>query len=397
MSNNRRNFDIDFSIADEDVYLDSATLGRLPISTIEKIKNFYGLNIGGTIRGTHRFAIEASKLLEEMRNNIADIFNVTANRLSFLPSREVAVLNSLHYLAESDGKRILTSNLEDHSILAPLINFSKIYNKHIDFLTLNDEENLLEKIIEQISSKTSAVILSSLTLGMGVKRDWKRISNVCKENSIPFILDISHSIGHESLDFQENYPDIVISSGSSGALGPPGVALQILGEDVEKNFEPFLVGGGSIVSLSNSTFKLLSGSNKYEPGQLNLASIAGLENSLTELKKIGYDKIQSHEQKLRKLIEEGLRDTPNIKLIERNNLQYGPILSFMSEEIDAHDIAIILEDIGRVFVRSGALCTHLFMDEIEEDSLIQLSTHAYNTEEDAKKFNELIKTIMEEI
>ncbi|MHA1955069.1 MAG: aminotransferase class V-fold PLP-dependent enzyme [Candidatus Heimdallarchaeaceae archaeon] len=397
MSNNRHNFNLEFSLPDEDIYLDSATLGRLPTSSINKIQDFYGTRIGGTIRGTHKLAIEASKVLEGKRSSIAGIFNVTPNQLSFLPSREVAMLNSLFYLDKTGKSKILTSVLEDHSILAPLIKFSEIYKFKVDFLSLKDEENLMDKLNENISSETKGVVLSSLTLGMGVKRDWENISKICKEVEVPFILDISHSIGHESYDFAEHSPDIILSSGSSGALGPPGVAFQILSKNVDNAFEPLLVGGGSIVSLNAESFKLLSGSNKFEPGQLNLAAIVGLENSLSELNNIGFDKIELYEMKLRDLITDKLKNSSKVNLIERDGLEYGPILSFMSEEIDAHDIAIILEDLGKIFVRSGALCSHLFMDEIGEDSLVQVSTHIYNTEEDIRKFNELLNSIMEEI
>ncbi len=397
MSNNRHNFNLEFSLPDEDIYLDSATLGRLPTSSIRLIQEFYETTKGGTIRGTHRLAIEASKVLEEKRNAISKVFKVAPNQLSFLPSREVAVLNSLFYLDKTGKSEILTSVLDDHSILAPLIKFSEIYDMEIDFLSLKDEENLMDKLNERISPETKAVVLSALTLGIGVKRDWKNISKICKDKEVPFILDISHSVGHESYDFTKHSPDIILSSGSSGALGPPGVALQILAKDIDKAFEPFLVGGGSIVSLNTNSFKLLSGSNKYEPGQLNLAAIVGLENSLTELNNIGFEKIKSYEIKLRDLIADGLKSSSKIKLIERNGLEYGPILSFMSEEIDAHDIAIILEDLGKIFVRSGALCSHLFMDEIGKDSLVQVSTHIYNNEEDIRKFNELLNSIMEEI
>jgi cysteine desulfurase/selenocysteine lyase len=397
MSNNRRNFNVEFSLPNEDIYLDSATLGRLPISTIKRIQEIYELNIGGTIRGTHRLAIEASKIQEEKRKSIADIFNVEADQLAFLPSREVAVCNSLFYTDKSNEKSILTSVLEDHSVLAPIIKFSEFYKQTIDYLSLADEENLLEKLNEKITSKTEAVVLSSSTLGLGVKRDWVGISRICKDKEVPFILDISHSIGHEPFDFNQNSPDIVLSSSSSGALGPPGISMQILAKEVDKKFEPFLVGGGSIVSLSKNSYKLLSGSSKYEPGQLNIAAIAGLENSLKELHNIGFEKIQAHEKKLRKLLVNGLKNTANIEFIEREGMEFGQILSFTSTEIDAHDIAIILEDIGRVFVRSGSICSHLFMDEIGKDSVVQLSTHLYNTEEDIIKFNEVLKSIMEEI
>ena len=396
MADNRCNFGLEFAYPNEDIYFDSASLGRLPISSINKIQEFYERNIGGTVRGTHRLAIEASRFLEEKRKTLAEIFSITPNQVAFLPSREVAILNSLFYLQKARGNKILTSVLEDHSILAPLIKFCDMSNLEIEYLSLKDEQNLTDKLNDKITSETKAMILSSQSLGIGAKRDWKHIVRICKDKEIPFILDISNSIGHEPFDFGNQIPDIVLSSGSSGALGPPGTAFQILAEEIENDFEPLVVGGGSIVSLDKNSFKLLSGSSKYEPGQLNLAGITGMVNSISELNKIGFKKIETYETKLRNLIVDGIKNTSNITLIEGNDIKYGPIISFISEEIDAHDIAIILEDMGKVYVRSGALCSHIFMDEINRDALVQVSTHIYNTEEDVNNFIELLKSIMDE-
>ncbi|MCK4895256.1 MAG: aminotransferase class V-fold PLP-dependent enzyme, partial [Candidatus Heimdallarchaeota archaeon] len=80
-----------------------------------------------------------------------------------------------------------------------------------------------------------------------------------------------------------------------------------------------------------------------------------------------------------------------------DGIENSPILSFRCESVDSHDIAIILEDIQNIFVRSGALCSHLFIDELGQNSLVQLSTHIYNTEEQIITFIDTLKSIMEEI
>ena len=232
---------------------------------------------------------------------------------------------------------------------------------------------------------------------MGVSRDWRTIAKLCKDLGVPLILDISYAVGHQPLFFNNELPDIVISSGSFGALGPQGTAFQITSEEMNGRFNPILVGSGAIVSLDHENYTLLKKNSKYEPGIINIAGIVGLANSLELLSNVGFEKIQNHESRLREMIVKEIKEISQLELIADEALKLGPIISFVCEEIEAHDIAIILEDIGNITVRSGALCSHLFMKEIEKDSIVQLSTHLYNTQEEIKIFNDTLNSIMEEI
>ena len=390
-------FGIDFYFSDDEIYLDSATAGKVPVESIKRMEEFYRNHGGGIGRGTHKKALQASRFIENQREKMIKIFSIDNTQLSFLPSREIAILNALFSLNIPKNHKVITSVLEDHSLLAPTIRYCDINDIELNYLKIPDEENIAETILELVGSDTKAVILSALTLGMGAKRNWELISKVCKENELPFILDISYIIGHEKLNFRDNIADIIISSSSHGALGPQGTAFQILSKEILEKTEPLLVGGGSVISLEQQKFKLASGSGKFEPGVLNAGAIAGLANSLQLLSDIGFDKIQNHETKLRESITKGLENIANIEVIKNENIVQGPIISFMSDIIDAHDIAIILEDLSNILVRSGALCSHLFMDEIQQDSLVQVSTHFYNTEEEIKILIETLDSIMSDL
>lgn len=390
-------FGIDFYFSDNEIYLDSATIGKVPVKSVRLVEEFYKVHGGGIGRGTHRKALQASRFLENQREKIAKIFSINNNQLSFIPSRETAVLNALFSLNIPKNKKIITSVLEDHSVLAPTIRYCEINKSELNYLNISDEENIAEAILKKIDSNTEAVILSALTLGMGVKRDWESISDICKEKEINFILDISYAVGHENFIFKDTIADIIISSGYNGALGPQGTAFQILSKEMLDKTIPLLVGGGSVISLEKQKIKLASGSGKFEPGAINAGAFAGLASSLQLLSDVGFENIKKHETKLRELLTRNLKDIPNIEIIKHEKVIHGPILSFMSELIDAHDIAIILEDLSNIMVRSGALCSHLFMDEIKQDSLVQVSTHLYNTEEEIKIFTETLDSIMNEI
>ena len=387
----------EFDIPKDEIYLDSATIGKLPKTTLKAICDFYTSNGGGVNRGTHKYAIEASRVLETERENIAQIFKIKPKQLSFLPSRESALLNSLFSIPSEGENKIIMSVLEDHSLIGPAMKFSELTGSNISYLSVNDEQNLLDALQERISEGSSIFLFSALTLGMGIKRNWKNISKLCKDNNVRTIMDMSYLVGHSGFDFSKIMPDVVLSSSTNGALGPQSIAFQFTSEEINDKMNPLLIGGGSIISLNKNNYKLSNWNNKFETGTINIAAVVGLSKSLQLLDEIGFELINNHEKKLRRQLAEGLKNIQNIELINLDNIENGPILSFRSESVDSHDIAIILEDIENIFVRSGALCSHLFMEEIGQNSLVQLSTHIYNTEEQILTVVDTIKNIMEEI
>ena len=231
----RSSFGLNFYFSENEIYLDSATSGKVPISSLNKLNDFYK-NLGGGInRGTHKKAHEANRELEQSRSLIADVFSIESSRISFLPSRETALTNLLLSDLFSKEDELLISTLDDHSILAPVLKMKQFKDTKLNYLSLQDELNLSESLVEKISRETKAIILSSLTLGLGATRDWKKLTKIASENEIMFILDISNQVGHEKFNFSKIHPDIVISSGSIGALGPQGTAFQILSEGMENS------------------------------------------------------------------------------------------------------------------------------------------------------------------
>ncbi|MCG3226946.1 MAG: aminotransferase class V-fold PLP-dependent enzyme, partial [Candidatus Heimdallarchaeota archaeon] len=135
-------FGIDFNLQEDKIYLDSATIGKLPVSSLNTIVNFYQKEGTATIRGVHHEAMESMKKLENNRENVADFFKVEAAQVSFLPSKETALTNALFSLESVDKRRIVTSILEDHSILAPVIKTHQSFGTGLEYLNFKDEQEL---------------------------------------------------------------------------------------------------------------------------------------------------------------------------------------------------------------------------------------------------------------
>ena len=389
-------FGIDFYFPHDEIFFDSASIGRIPVATLEKLNDFYKYCGGSVGKGINQPTLCSAKHIEESRDSIANFFKIEKKQISFMPSRETILINSLLGLNIPKNGRIITSTSEEHSILAPIMRSREFNATEIDYLHLKDEQDFETNFQEKICKDTRIAVFSALTTGNGIKRDWQKIAKISQDSNIVFILDISNTVGHEPLDFSTISPDIVLSSGAIGALGPQGTSFQILKNGIEENYNPVIVGGGPINSIEEKGYNLTS-KNKYEPGILNQAGIVGLAKSLELLSEVGLEKIKKHEQSLRKLITKNLKDLQHIKLLDTDEVEKGPIVSFSCEILEPHDIAIILEDLKNIVVRSGALCSHLFMKDIDQNTIVRVSTHLYNTEEEVKTLTETLNSVMEEI
>ncbi len=388
-------FGIEFNLKQEQIYLDSATVGKLPVSSIKKMIDYYASTGGVPVRGIHSEISASNQLLNKNRKSLADIFKISPNQISFFPTRETLLTNVFHSIPNIKERRITTSILEEHSVLAPAIRVNNSFGTNIDYLNLEDEMNIIEKLSEKIQTSKDVVLLSSLTATNGVKRDWGKIAQICKEVNATFILDISYSVGHEVTNFDVIQPDIVVSSGCIGALGPLGTAFQITCEEIYESMDPLIVGGGSIIALEEYSYFLNSSGSKFETGLVNVANIDAMVNSLEILSNFGLSKIQDHEKKLHEELRKNLKDISSIEINEIEGVEYGPILSFGCDKIEAHDLALVLDDIRSIQIRSGALCSHLYMYELKYNDIARVSTHIYNTEEEILIFLETLSSILD--
>ena len=94
----------------------------------------------------------------------------------------------------------------------------------------------------------------------------------------------------------------------------------------------------------------------------------------------GREAMAAHENALARKAEAGLRALNGVKLIGEAK-DKGPIVSFETIGIHAHDLATILDREG-VAVRAGHHCAQVLMDRFDVPATARASFALYNTEEE---------------
>ena len=106
------------------------------------------------------------------------------------------------------------------------------------------------------------------------------------------------------------------------------------------------------------------------------------------LSQLDMQQVHEHEVRLNRIMSNGVKDLDGISIIGPEDAsQRGGICSLLlDEKLPAHDIALLLDEVSGVMVRSGQHCVHSWFNSRGYDGSLRASAYFYNTEEDVKRF-----------
>jgi cysteine desulfurase/selenocysteine lyase len=117
------------------------------------------------------------------------------------------------------------------------------------------------------------------------------------------------------------------------------------------------------------------------------AGIFGLGAAVKYLEEVGFDAIQKQELLLNQAITAEIRDIPRLKLIGPADARLrGGVVSFYIEGIDSHRIALMLDQMAAIMVRSGQHCVHSWFNAHQVKGSVRASLYFYNTLDEASQF-----------
>ena len=133
---------------------------------------------------------------------------------------------------------------------------------------------------------------------------------------------------------------------------------------------------------------------KFEAGLSNYSGIYAVKHALEYLEKIGMENIPKHEEMLQRRIQAGIEDVKGISIVgPEDPALRGGVFSFNIEGLNSHDIAMMLDNMGKVMIRSGMHCAHPFFVSRGIDGCARASVYIYNDESDVDRFTGLLVKI----
>lgn len=375
------------------IYFDNACMTLKPRQVIEAMDEYYTEYpvCGG--RSLHKMAKMVDEKITGSREKFQKFLGAKSPEEIIFTRNTTEGLNLVaNSLEFREGDIVMTTDREHNSNLIPWqVQAGKKGIKHI--VVHSAPDNTFDiKTFEDLLSNTRNVRLVSMvhTANLdGYTIPARDIIKIAHDHGALVMLDGAQSAPHKPVDVKKLDVDFFALSVHK-MLGPTGMGVLYGKHNLLEELAPFIVGGDTVSDSTYESAKFLLTPEKFEAGLQNYAGIIGSGAAVDYVENVGRANIEKHEEKLNRIITDGIKDIPGLKIIgPQEPGSRGGIISFtvdFPKGGDAHDIAIVLDETENIAVRSGAFCVHSWFNYRKCEAAVRASLYLYNTEDEARKF-----------
>ncbi len=379
------------------IYLDSACQSLRPDQVIQAMDEYYEEYPACGGRSVHSMATKVSVAIDDTRSALADFFNTSDPECYVFTKNATEGLNTAAFgLGLKKGDVVVTTDAEHNS-------------NHVPWLYLRDNIGIERRFSK--SGKTGEFDIESFKSCMdkrvkvvsvqhsnnvtGCSVPVRAVTEIAHDYGATVIIDGAQAAPHMPVDLKKIDADIYCCS-IHKMLGPTGMGVMYGKREILEKMTPHTFGGGTVGLATYDSVNLAPIPDKFEAGLLNYAGIIGTKTALEYLSRIGMDNIEKWDTELMRRAVGNLEDIKNLHLVgpEQPGKRCG-VLSFNIDGLISHDIAMMLDSMAGVMIRSGMHCAHPFYVSRAVDGSARASTYLYNSMEEIDIFTETVRKIAE--
>ena len=301
--------------------------------------------------GGHFYSIRGMKGIYESAEKIAELINVkNPERIAFTQNATYALNMAIRGAVEKND-HIVTTCMDHNSVLrtaADLGNFTMVGADKTGYVTP-------ENIERAIKPETKLIVMTHISNVSGTVEPVEAVGKIAKKHGILFMVDAAQSVGVKDIDAEKLGADMLAFSAHKGLMGPLGVGVLYVSENVD--LKPVITGGTGVDSknlIQPRTFP-----DMIHSGTMNTPAIMSCAAAADYLKKRGAENIGERESELAMRFIENIKNMDNIKVYGKTEKKgRSGIVSFNVGNISSTEIAEILNDEYKICTRGGWHCAY---------------------------------------
>jgi cysteine desulfurase/selenocysteine lyase len=380
------------------VYFDNACMTLKPRPVIDAMMEYYTDYPACGGRSVHKLSNKVTMKVEESRRTVKEYLNAERDGEIVFTKNATEAMNIVSYgLDWKKGDKVITTDREHNSNLVPWHNARDRHGAVHETVQSKDDTTFDIERYKSMMSKDVKLVSMVHTCNMdGYTTPVKDIIEIAHDHGALVMLDGAQAGSHKDVDVQALDVDFYCISVHK-CLGPTGVGALYGKFDLLKDLSPFIVGGDTVQDTTLTKTVFLKPPSRFEAGLQNYSGIIGTAPALRYIMDVGRKNIEEHETLLNRTITDGLKDEAGLHILgpQDPDLRSG-VFSFSLDIIDAHDVAMILDETANIMIRSGMLCVHSWFNKHDKNGTARASVYFYNTVEEAKFFVEKIKDLIQQ-
>ncbi len=379
------------------IYFDNAATSQKPQAVIDSLVHYYQHDNANIHRGVHTLSERATKAYEDARKTVQQFVNAKHDsEIVFLRGTTEAI----NLVAQSYGRanigqddEIIISEMEHHANIVPWQMLCEQTGATLKIIPINDKgELLLEEYQALFSNKTKLVAVVHISNALGTINPIKQMIDIAHQHDVPILIDGAQATPHMAIDVQALGCDFYTLSGHK-MYGPTGIGALYAKKEILEKMPPYQGGGEMIkmVTFEKTTYNEIP--FRYEAGTMHIAGAIGLATAIDYIQSIGIENIAHYEQGLSAYAQQLADDFDGLRVIGTAADKTG-ILSFLLDNIHAHDVGTILDHEG-IAIRTGHHCAMPVMQHFNIPATARASFCMYNTKAEIKQLFSALDKVRE--
>ncbi len=376
-------------------YFDNACQSLRPQVVIDAITRYYVSSSACSGRSMHRLGSDVTRHCEQARDTVAKFIHAAKKEEIIFTRNTTEGINLVaHSLDWQKEDVILISDKEHNSNLLPWQILTKKQGVILKVVPSGEDNSFdLDAFGKLLDKKVKLVSLGYTSNLDGLSIPAKEVVRIAHLNGSLVLLDAAQTAPRRRIDVKDLGADFLAFSGHK-LLGPSGTGVLYGKYHLLERLAPFLVGGATVLSSTYDSCQFLPPPAKFEAGLQDYAGIIGLGAAIRYLEGIGFKTIEKQELLLNEFITAQIIGIPKLKLLgPADPKQRSGIVSFYIEDIDSHRIALMLDQMANIMVRSGQHCVHSWFNAHKIAGSVRASVYFYNTREEAELFVNCLQKI----
>jgi cysteine desulfurase / selenocysteine lyase len=382
------------------IYLDNAASAQKPQTMIDALTHYYthiNSNIG---RSVYKLAEKSSEAFELTRKAVAQFINTKKRNIIFT-SGATASLNLAAHLAQqaiierqknhvgADKLKIVLSIVEHHANILPWQRIARDYNVELVYIDSAQQLAHPEELPETFWHNVAVVALTHVSNVTGQIHPVSGWCSLARQYGALSVIDGAQGVTTVAVNVNDIGCDFYAFSAHK-LYGPMGVGVLYIHDQLMAQYEPLVLGGGTIEDVLAEEFFLLSDYSRYEAGTPNVADVAAFRASLEYLTHHDWPQLLEQTHRVGDYLQKQIRSHADFEVLEIENshlLPHSHTISFKIKDIHAHDVGTFLSNMN-IAVRVGKHCAHPLHYFLDSQASIRASVGIYNTNEDVDKLIE---------
>ena len=357
---------------------------------MDRVNRILSVNAG---RGGYKAAREATKMIEECRDNLLSLFHAENNSdIVFTSSVTIAMNMIFQGFQFKEGDVVYLSPYEHNAVARALHLIEKEKKIIVKLLPLIPEtlEIDMEKTEYLFSIDHPVMVCMTMVSNVtGYILPIEELVRLSKSYDAVTVVDAAQAAGLTPIDLCKIPIDILCFAGHKTLYGPFGVAGFALKRGVELSVS---IAGGTGSDSKNLNMPD-NAPARYESSSPNIIAISGLLSSLKGLN------VNEHFETIKALTNyavEKLEKLDNIRLFIQNKDKHIGIISFAIEGYESNDIGSILDDEFDIAVRTGYHCApfiHSYLGDEEYNGTVRIGLGMFNTKEEINALYDALESL----